>query len=110
MSAKNHKYEVSVEAVAGNFAEDKDVAKQIRLESVLPRLCAGEKVVLDFTGVSVATQSFVHAIISEAVRKHGAAALELIEFKGCNPAVQSVVLTVVGYSVPDEPQGNAELG
>lgn len=90
---------VSVSEVAGNFAEDKDVARIIRQKNVLPHLAAGEGVVLDFSGVGVATQSFIHAMISEALRIHNGRALQLLEFRSCNPAVKSVVLTVIEYSL-----------
>ncbi len=90
---------VSVLEQAGTFAEDKDAARRIRLEHVVPNLSEGKKIVLDFTGVSVATQSFVHAMVPEALRVHGSRGLELIEFKSCNPTVRSVILTVVEYSL-----------
>jgi|HubBroStandDraft_4_1064222.scaffolds.fasta_scaffold49259_2 hypothetical protein len=98
----NHKQQVNVRGIAGTFAEDKDLARQIRLEKILPSIENGHRVELDFTGVLVATQSFVHAIISEALRIHGQRALELVEFKGCNPTVKSVILTVVEYSLEDK--------
>lgn len=98
MSTKQHEI-VEIVKVAGIFAEDKDAARRVRQENILPHLAAGEKVILDFSGVSVATQSFVHAIISEALRIHNGRALDLLEFKSCNPTVKNVVLTVIEYSL-----------
>ena len=98
MSKNSGKRTVRVLALAGSFAEDKDIARCIRTEHVMPTLKAGNHIVLDFSGVAVATQSFVHAMISEALRLHGKRALELIQFKSCNPTVKSVILTVVEYS------------
>jgi hypothetical protein len=99
MSNSNGKDVIRVLSVAGSFAEDKEVARQIRRERILPSVVAGKKIILDFSGVSVATQSFVHAMISEVLRQHRERALQLIEFKSCAPAVKSVVLTVVEYSL-----------
>ena len=93
---------VKVFALAGQFAEDKDIARTIRQESILPRLESGQRVILDFAGVAAATQSFVHAMISEALRIHNGRALKLLEFKSCNASVKSVVLTVIEYSLSQE--------
>lgn len=81
----------------GAFAEDKDAARAIRLEEVVPALERGEEVVLDFAGVEAATQSFVHALVSDLIRKRGAAVLERIVFKSCADTVKEVVGIVVEY-------------
>jgi hypothetical protein len=99
---------VSVATLAGGFAEDKDVARQIRQENVLPHLAAGDGIILDFSKVEVATQSFIHAMISEALRIYNGRALELLEFKSCNATVKSVILTVIEYSL--SPSGTAQSG
>lgn len=99
MSRKSGRNMVNIRELAGTFAEDKDVARRLRTDQILPSIKDGRKITLNFAGVPVATQSFIHALISEALRLEGARALELIEFKSCAPAVQSVVLTVVEYSL-----------
>ena len=83
--------------LAGGFAEDKDVARQVRVSFIKPAVESGKKIVLDFKGVAVSTQSFIHALISEAILNHGPKALRLLQFKSCNPTVKSVILTVVDY-------------
>jgi hypothetical protein len=83
---------------SGIFAEDKDVAAGIREKEIRTALMKGEKVRLDFRGVDGATQSFVHAMISELIRTQGPNVLERIEFKGCIPTVRSVIEIVVEYS------------
>lgn len=85
--------------LAGPFAEDKDVAREIRTANIIPAVRSGRRVVLDFDGVDVATQSFVHALISECIRSQKKTALKLIEFKSCQAAVKDVILTVVDYSL-----------
>ena len=83
---------------AGVFAEDKDIAAQMREDKLKPALEKGAKVRIDFSGVDGATQSFVHALISEPIRKNGPSVLDSIEFKKCNPTVRSIVEIVVEYS------------
>lgn len=83
---------------AGAFAEDKDIAAQMREEDLRPALDRAEKVRIDFTGVDGATQSFVHALISELIRRNGPSVLDKIDFRKCNPTVRSVVEIVVEYS------------
>lgn len=88
---------IPIRAHAGAFAENKDVAREIRIGELMPALERGEDVVLDFAGVDVATQSFIHALISDAMRIHGPEVLELVSFKSCNDIVQKVVGIVVDY-------------
>lgn len=90
---------MKIRNLAGRFAEDKDVARRIRTEHVLPAVEAGKKIVLDFSGVDVATQSFIHALVSAAIRRHGNEALRHLEFKSCTRSVKSAILTVVDYSL-----------
>jgi len=81
----------------GSFAEDKDVAGILRQQTILPALETGEKIQIDFEGISLATQSFIHALIAEALRRHGESALDLIDFMHCNKVVRGIVETVVQY-------------
>ena len=83
----------------GGLAEDKDLAKAMRIQRVLPALDAGDTLVLDFSQVHRVTQSFVHALIGEALQKHGAQSLEQIEFFACEEQVRRVVDLVVNYSL-----------
>lgn len=98
---------IDIPAEAGGFAEDKDLAKQIRESKLLPALDTEDLVVLDFSAVHYATQSFVHALVGEALRRLGENALELIEFKNCSPSVRSVVELVVDYSLAGFPEKEA---
>ena len=82
---------------AGEFAENKDVAKELRVTKIIPALAKGKVVVLDFSGVSGATQSFIHALISEPIRQFRDVALEKIEYKNCSDIVKEVIRTVSEY-------------
>ena len=89
---------IEVAGRAGSFAENKDVARTMRLEDVEPALEAGDEVTLDFAGVDLSTQSFVHALISSVIRRHGSDVLDRIVFANCTEAVRGVVEIVVEYS------------
>jgi hypothetical protein len=89
---------------ANRFAEDKEEARQIRLEQVMPGLERGESIVLDFKNVSHATQSYIHALIGEALQKHGESVLQSIEFKNCSDALRSVIELVVDYTLGGFPE------
>ena len=82
---------------AGAFAENKDVGREIRVQEILPALRKGEEVVLDFDKVETATQSFIHALISEALREHQDSALDRMAFKSCNDTVKKMIRIVVDY-------------
>lgn len=83
--------------LVGSFAENKDVAKKLRLNEIMPILERGEEVTLDFEGIEGATQSFVHALISDVIRKHGNDVLDRVYFKSCNETVRKIINIVVEY-------------
>src|SRR4051812_26857332 len=90
---------VRIADLTGDFAEDKDVAAEIRESQIRPTVTAAHEVTLDFSGVSLVTQSFIHALISAVLRSLGERSLRLIVFKGCNPRVRGIIETVVQYSL-----------
>ena len=81
----------------GMFAENKDIARDIRIKYITPVLEKNEEITLDFEGVESATQSFVHALISELIRTFGNEILDNIYFKNCNKSVQEIINIVVDY-------------
>jgi len=81
----------------GDFAEDKDKARDLRISKVIPSLNKGENIIFDFKGVNNATQSFIHALISDLLRKNGIDVLDNIEFKNCNDKIQTIITIVVNY-------------
>lgn len=99
---------ISVFAHAGSFAENKDIAKQLRESVIIPELRAGNRVVIDFSGVSGTTQSFVHALISGPIRKFRSVAFDNMLFKNCDAEVQAVVRIVFAYMQESlEPENDA---
>jgi len=89
--------EIRIFEKAGAFAENKDIARDIRLQEIIPSLEQGEPITLDFGGVDSTTQSFIHALISDAIRRHGADSLDEISFKSCNKNIQQIIKIVVEY-------------
>lgn len=81
----------------GAFAENKDVARDIRLHEIIPALKENEEITLDFENVGAATQSFIHALISDILRNYGNEVLERISFKSCNDTIKKIINIVVDY-------------
>ena len=93
---------------AGSFAENKDVARDIRLQNIVPALERNEEVILDFEHVEAVTQSFIHALISDLLRQYGFDVLNRLAFKSCNQTVKQIIGIVVEYmqeGLADEPGG-----
>lgn len=88
---------ISIKDMAGVFAENKDIASDIRENLVLPNLRSSEELTIDFENVEGATQSFVHAMVSEAIREFGPEVLDHIIFKNCNQSIRGIVEIVTDY-------------
>lgn len=89
--------EIKLAELVGDFAEDKDLAGKLRKETILPELSKGKVVRIDFAGVTLTTQSFIHALIAEALRRYGEKVLARIEFKNCDEVIRGIIKTVVQY-------------
>ena len=79
------------------FAENKDLARDIRLNKIIPALDNNQEVILDFEGMDSATQSFIHALISDLIRKYGIQVLDRISFKNCHETIKKIINIVVDY-------------
>ena len=96
---------ISVRKEAGDFAENKDIAKTLRTKVIIPNLVKGDMVEISFLGVSGVTQSFIHALIAEPIRKFKDKALEKLAYKDCTDNVKEIIKTVYEYlqeSMEDE--------
>jgi hypothetical protein len=89
--------EIIMKDLAGEFAENKDTARKIRLEILAPTLEEGNELALDFSGVTSATQSFVHALLSNLIRSYGGDVFELILFRNCSENVRLIIEMVADY-------------
>ncbi len=83
--------------MVGSFAENKELAKKIRIEELLPQIKEQKEITLDFKGVDSTTQSFMHALLSDLIRKQGIEVLDLITFKNCSNTVKQIINIVVEY-------------
>jgi len=88
---------IALKPLVGTFAENKDIARTVRIETLAPALARGESVILDFSGITGATQSFIHALISEPIRDYGSEVLDRIKFKNCDETVQKIITIVTDY-------------
>lgn len=89
--------EINLFSKTGSFAEDKDVARTIRIKEILPQVSQKEEVILNFEGVESVTQSFIHALISDLIRKYGSGVLDILVFKHCNENIKTIITIVVEY-------------
>lgn len=89
--------EINILDETGKFAGNKDIARSIRVNEILPLLEKEKNIILDFDGVESATQSFIHALISEVIRQKGIEVLDKIYFKGCNETVKKIIEIVIEY-------------
>lgn len=94
--------DIIIKEYVGDFGENKDVARDLRVQKIMPALKRGETVRLDFEGVSGATQSFIHALISEAIRKYGDDVYDRLLFLNCSEVVKEVVGIVADYMQESE--------
>lgn len=88
---------IEIAKLAGEFGENKDVAKRIRTDIVLPSLENDGALVLDFSGMTGVTQSFIHAMIAKAIRKYPETFFEKVSFKNCTDLVKTVIGIVSDY-------------
>lgn len=89
--------EIKIVPITGSFAENKDSARNIRINKIVPALDRNEEIILNFEGIEGATQSFIHALISDIIRKYGVEVLDKISFKNCNETVRKIIGIVVDY-------------
>lgn len=94
------KHTINIVDYCGNFAENKDIARDLR-EANLKKMIKNPaaKIVIDFSGIDSSTQSFIHALLSDLFQECGETLLNQIEFKNCSKAVKSLITTVINYSL-----------
>ena len=83
--------------LVGEFAENKDIAKEVRTNQLLPALENNQAVTFDFAGVKGATQSFIHALISDALRKYPDVVYDNVFYKNTNEEIQKIITIVYRY-------------
>lgn len=75
-------------------------ARELReeLERLLVR---ADEIVLDFTGMKSATQSFVDELVGVLVLKHGPDITQRLVFKGCSEDIKEILSFVVASRSED---------
>lgn len=89
--------EINIRDKVGKFGEDKDAAREIRQQQIVPAIERGYKVTLDFKGVSGVTQSFIHALIAEPIMRFRDQAFEKLHFLDANAQVAEIISIVYRY-------------
>lgn len=83
--------------LVGSFAENKDIAKKIRVEQIMPELSRGNEIEIDFDSVDGSTQSFIHALLSDPIREYRDVAFDNLIFKNANDDIRAVISVVYRY-------------
>ena len=97
---------IHLQPVVGSFAENKEKAKELRVNKIMPTLARRKKVTLDFKGVDGATQSFI--LISDPIGKYGDEAYDKLYYKNINEDVKEIVSTVYRYMQESLDGGSGE--
>ena len=80
-----------------DFEEDVERADSVREDQILPALEADGLVVLDFSGIRVATQSFIHALLYRVFRDGNHVETSL-SIAGADRATQEAIRAVTAYA------------
>lgn len=89
---------IEIKSLAGEFGENKDVARRLRIKKIMPALLDNDEVILDFSGMTGATQSFIHALIVAPIREFNDVFFDKVRFKNCSPTIMQVVKIVSEYT------------
>lgn len=82
------------------FEEDVEEAAKVREECILPYLAQGEVIVLDFSKVRAATQSFIHALMYKVFRD-GKNLESCLSVSCADGATEEAIKAVVAYANVD---------
>jgi STAS-like domain of unknown function (DUF4325) len=100
--------QIKIEVLPGTgIAEEKDVARLLREDTIKPALRAAEDIEIDFANAEIVTQSFIHALLAEPICRFGDKALDLIVFKNCSEQVRQIIRTVIEYTFMAIEEGGA---
>ena len=82
---------------AGDFGEDKDAARVIRQEKIIPAVEHDDAVLLDFSGMTGATQSFIQALVAEPIMRFRERAFDGLFYTGVNDQIAEIISIVYRY-------------
>ena len=84
-----------------------EAAAEYSLTQVEPHLAHMESIVLDFAGVRNANSSFMNALISGIVERHGDGVLSRLVFKNCTPVLSVLVNSAIDLGLQKLQEGHA---
>ncbi len=89
-----------LEHTKAQFLGSRFRARELReeLEQLLGR---ADEVVLDFTGMKSATQSFVDELVGVLILKHGPDIIQRLVFKGCAEDIKEIIGFIVSSRTDD---------
>ena len=84
-----------------DFEEDVEAAAEIRENEILPTLANSDLIVLDFTGIRAATQSFIHALMYRVFRD-GKNMETCLTVACADRATEEAIRAVAAYAAVEE--------
>ena len=75
----NDEETVSIQKYFGKYAENKDLAKKLRDEKLLPALAENKKLIIDFADVIFATDGVLTAMLATPIQRLGLPAYKKIK-------------------------------
>lgn len=88
---------IKMQKLTGDFAENKDIAKKLRIEKIMSFLLKSDEIIIDFKEVDGVTQSFIHALISDPIREFKETAFDKLYYRNANKDVQEIISIVYRY-------------
>jgi anti-sigma regulatory factor (Ser/Thr protein kinase) len=89
---------IDVPPDASNIAQDKIAAAHLRENVIMAALSEGKSLTLNFAGVALTTQSFMHALLAGPLENIGRDKLaSRLCFRACSTQVREIVRMVIGY-------------
>ncbi len=80
-----------------DFEEDVEKAAEVRDKIILPNINSGKMVVIDFSAVKFATQSFAHALMYKVIRD-GQQIGATLSIANCTDSTRQAVMAVAAYA------------
>lgn len=89
------KLELSIREHFGSHLADGAKAVEFRMGRIDPYVDICKEISLDFTGVRNANSSFTNALLAGLVEQHGPKVLDILVFRGCNPAIRVLIESAI---------------
>ena len=91
MSDKKETVSIEIRNHFGRYAEDKDRAKKIRDEKILPALAEDKSLIIDFEDIVSAPHSLLNAMLATPIERLGLAAYKKIKIINAAPEIRETL-------------------